>query len=263
MAFESGTAVSYQVDGHVGYVQMERPDALNALSDELKTDLVAALQEAERDDDVRAIVLSGCDCGAFSAGGDLKKIAGAIDAQLPPEPSLDVPDVFASLQACQKPLIAAVDGYALGGGCELAIACDVRVATQASSFGMPEPRAGMLGDFGLDNLCRVIPLGEALRIQLTGGRIPAERAHQIGLVQQLSEDRAGMFADAAALGADIIKCSPRAVKTIKRIVRTGRNLPIEYARQLSAPYREIQRSSEEAAEGVRAFVEKRKPNWHG
>jgi enoyl-CoA hydratase/carnithine racemase len=263
MAFEPGSAVSYEIDGHVGYVQMERPDALNALSDELKIDLVAALQEAERDDDVRAIVLSGCDCGAFSAGGDLKKIAGAVDARLPSEPGLHVPDVFAALQACQKPLIAAVDGYAVGGGCEMAIACDVRVATRGSSFGMPEPRAGMLGDFGLDHLCRVIPLGEALRIQLTGGRISAERAYQIGLVQELSDDRAGMFAAAAGLGADIVRCSPRAVKTIKRIVRTGRNLPIEYARQLSAPYREIQRSSDDAAEGVRAFVEKRKPNWAG
>ncbi|MCU1374281.1 MAG: enoyl-CoA hydratase, partial [Actinomycetia bacterium] len=178
-----------------------------------------------------------------------------------PEPPPEVPNIFDALLACEKPLIAAVDGYAVGGGCELAIACDMRVATRKSSFGMPEPRSGMLGDFGLDNLCRVIPLGEAMRIQLTGGRIPAERAWQIGLVQELAEDRDGMFAAAAALGAEIYKCSPRAVQLVKQVVRTGRNLPIEYARQLSAPYRQVQRNSEDAAEGTRAFAEKRKPSW--
>ena len=261
MSFQPGATVSYEVRDRVAYVQMERPDARNALSDDLKVDLVAALDEAEGDESVRATVLSGCDCGAFSAGGDLKRIATALDNGEAPEPGPKVPNIFDAIQACRKPLIAAVDGYAVGGGCEMAIACDIRVATRASSFGMPEPRAGMLGDFGLDNLCRVIPLGEALRLQLTGGRIPAERAWQIGLVQVLADDRNGMFATAAALGAEIVACSPRAVETIKHIVRTGRNLPIDYAQQLSAPFRQTQRRSEDAVEGTRAFAEKRTPGW--
>jgi enoyl-CoA hydratase/carnithine racemase len=261
MSFQPGATVTYEVRDHIAYVQMERPDARNALSDELKTDLAAAFDEAEGDPSVRATVLSGCDCGAFSAGGDLKRIAAAVGNGEAPEPGPEIPDIFKALLACRKPLIAAIDGYAIGGGCEMAIACDIRVATRASSFGMPEPRAGMLGDFGLDNLCRVIPLGEALRIQLTGGRIPAERAWQIGLVQELADDRDGMFGAAAALGAEIVQCAPRAVATIKQVVRAGRNLPIEYARQLSAPFRESQRRSQDAAEGTQAFAEKRPPNW--
>jgi enoyl-CoA hydratase/carnithine racemase len=254
------STVSYEVRGKVAYLEMVRPEALNALSDQLKIDLVAALQAFEADDGLRVLILSGCDCGAFSAGGDLKKIAGEFDgaAVAPPAP---VPDLFANLLACEKPLIAAIDGYAMGGGCEMAMACDIRVATRASSFGMPEPRAGMLGDFGLDNLCRLIPLGEAMRIQLTGGRISAERAHQIGFVQELANDRTGLFTAADALAGEILKCAPEAVRTIKRVVRAGRNLPIEYARMLSAPARERQRHSDDAAEGTRAFAEKRPARW--
>jgi enoyl-CoA hydratase/carnithine racemase len=261
MSFKAGPMVTYAVRERAAYLQMERPEALNALSDELKIDLVGAIEEFGRDDGVRTLVLSGSDCGAFSAGGDLKRIANAFENGESPIPGPHVPNVFDALLACEKPLIAAVDGYAVGGGCELAIACDLRVATRRSSFGMPEPRAGMLGDFGLDNLCRLIPLGEALRIQLTGASIPAERAYQIGLVQELADDRDGMFTAAAALAADIGKCAPSAVMTVKRLVRAGRNLPIDDARQLSAPYRDAQRLSDDAAEGSRAFIEKRKPSW--
>jgi enoyl-CoA hydratase/carnithine racemase len=261
MSFQPGATVTYEVRAHVAYVQMERPEALNAINDELKIDLVAALAEAERDDDVRAIVVSGSDCGAFSAGGDLKKIASAFDAGESPDPGAEVPDLFDAVLACEKPVIAAVDGYAVGGGCELAIVCDIRVATRKSSFGMPEPRSGMLGGIGLDYLCRVVPIGEAMRIQLTGGRVPAERAWQVGMVQELAEDRDGMFAAAAALGAEMCKCSPGALRLVKQLVRAGRDLPIDDARQLSAPFRQAQRNSEDAAEGTRAFAEKRKPSW--
>ena len=115
-----------------------------------------------------------------------------LEAGLPLEDP-DVPDLFARFTARTKPAIAAIDGYAIGGGFELALACDIRVATADSWFGLPEPRAGMLGQYGLDHLSRVIPLGEALKLQLTGGRIDARRAHDIGLIQEVSPDRSSMF----------------------------------------------------------------------
>src|ERR1700730_7770822 len=137
MPFAAGKTVSFEPRDHIGYLQMERPEARNALSDQLKIDLVAALREFERDDDLRVLVLSGSDCGAFSAGGDIKRIvnefAGGNGA--PPAP---VPDLFAVLTSCEKPMIAAIDGFAVGGGLEVALTCDLRVATRASSFGMPE-----------------------------------------------------------------------------------------------------------------------------
>jgi enoyl-CoA hydratase len=252
--------VDVRITGGVHHVTMQRPAARNALSDELKIGLVAAIEAYEQDVTARVLVLAGCDCGAFSAGGDLRRVHGRLTQGLPiADPS--VPDLFAVFRDRSKPIIAAVDGYALGGGFELALACDIRVATTASSFGLPEPRAGLLGQFGLDNLSRMVPLGEALRLQLTGGRIPAARAYAIGLVQELASSRAELFERAHALAAEIALCSPEAVRTIRHVVLAGRDLPPDEAEQFSAPFRDRVHSSAEAFEGVSAFLEKRAPRW--
>jgi enoyl-CoA hydratase/carnithine racemase len=168
---------------------------------------------------------------------------------------------IALVAARRKPIIAAVDGYALGGGFELALACDIRVATEVSRFGLPEPRAGMLAQYGLGHLSRMIPLGEALRLQLTGSQIAARRAYGIGLVQELCPDRAAMFASAAKLADAIARCSPPAVRAIRRVVTVGRNLPAFYAEQFSQCNRDSLHNSAEALEGARAFLEKRQPRW--
>jgi enoyl-CoA hydratase len=246
--------------GHVRFVVMERPQARNALSDGLKIGLVDAIDEYEADDFLRAMVLTGCDCGAFSAGGDLRRVAGRLEQGLPlTDPS--VPDLFARLAGRSKPIVAAIDGYALGGGFELALACDIRVATERSYFGLPEPRAGMLAQYGLDNLSRMIPLGEALRLQLTGGQMDGRRAYDIGLVQELAADRDGMLAAASRLAEAIAKCSPTAVAAIRHVVTVGRNLPAAYAEAFSRPYRDRVHNSAEALEGAKAFLEKRPPRW--
>jgi enoyl-CoA hydratase len=246
--------------GHVRFVSMERPLARNALSNSLKIALVSAIDEYEADDWVRAMVLSGCDCGAFSAGGDLQRVVGRLEQGLPlTDPS--VPDLFARLAARSKPIVAAIDGYALGGGFELALACDIRVATEQSRFGLPEPRVGMLAQYGLDNLSRMIPLGEALRLQLTGEQIDGRRAYDIGLVQELAAERDGMLAAASRLAEAIAKCSPTAVRTIRHVVTVGRNFPAAYAESFSQPYRDLVHNSAEALEGAKAFLEKRPPRW--
>ncbi len=259
-AVESSALVSTRTEGHVRYLTMERPSARNALSDELKTGLVDALEAYESDDFLRVLILSGCDCGAFSAGGDLRRVVGRLERGLPiADP--EVPDLFQHLTVRKKPIIAAIDGYALGGGFEMALACDIRVATQTSRFGLPEPRAGMLAQYGLDHLSRLIPLGEAMRLHLTGGQIGARRAYDIGLVQEVRDTRANMFDAARQLADGIARCSPRAVQTIRHVVTVGRNLPASYAESFSQPYRDAVHRSADALEGARAFLEKRQPRW--
>jgi enoyl-CoA hydratase len=256
----TGAAVSLRVESVVRYVSMERGESRNALSNEMKVALVEQLRDYERDDSSRVMILSGCDCGSFSAGGDLQRVHGRLTRGLPiTDP--DAPDVFAALTSRTKPIIAAIDGFALGGGLEMAIACDIRVATTRSRFGMPEPRAGMLGAYGLDHLARVMPLGEALRLQLTGGQIGGERAYTVGLVQELASDRAEMFDQAKALAAEIARCAPSAVRAIRHVVMTGIDLPSRSAERMSEPYRDAAHSSADALEGVTAFLEKRRPSW--
>lgn len=254
------TVLHTRTEGQVRYVTMDRPEARNALSNELKIALVEALADYERDDDMRVMILSGSDCGAFSAGGDLRRVLDRMTRGLPVADP-DVPDVFAHLVARSKPIIAAIDGYALGGGLEIALTCDIRVATERSRFGLPEPRAGLIAQYGLDHLCRLVPLGEALRLQLTGDQIDGRRAYQIGLVQELAADRDAMFTSARVLADGILRCGPEAVRTIRHVVTVGSNLPAEYAVQFSRPYRDASQRSAEGLEGVTAFVEKRQPNW--
>jgi enoyl-CoA hydratase/carnithine racemase len=256
----TGAAVSLRIDGAVRYVQMERGVSRNSLSNEMKLALVEQLRDYEGDDSSRVMILSGCDCGSFSAGGDLQRVHGRLSRGLPiTDP--DAPDVFAAFTSRTKPIIAAIDGFALGGGLEMAIACDIRVATKRSHFGMPEPRAGMLGGYGLDHLARVMPLGEALRLQLTGAQIDGERAYTVGLVQELASDRAQLFEQARALALEITRCAPSAVRTIRHVVMTGVDLPSRSAERFSEPYRDAAHSSADALEGVTAFLEKRNPSW--
>ena len=134
-------------------------------------------------------------------------------------------------------------------------------ATVKSRFGLPEPRRSLLASVGLHNLSRMIPLGEALLIQLTGGQITAERAYQIGLIQRLTPDRDALFKEADAIADEILECAPLAVQAIKHIVKVGRNLPVEYSEKLGAPIRRFVDSTEDRLEGPKAFAEKRKPSW--
>jgi enoyl-CoA hydratase/carnithine racemase len=260
MSYTGGPFISYVTMDHVCYLTMERPKALNALNDDLKIDLAKALESFDKDDTLRVLVLSGSDCGAFSTGGDLKQVAKFGVGRAMTD-GIELPDIFKALLQVGKPIVAAIDGYCVGGGLEIALCCDLRIATTGSTFGLPEPRWGMISEYGLDNLCRLIPLGEALRIQLTGARISASRAHQIGLIQEITGSRAELFEIAGSLARDVVRCSPQAVHAIKRLVRTGRNLPIEYATQLSQSVRADIHGSADAKEGARAFAEKRQPAW--
>jgi enoyl-CoA hydratase/carnithine racemase len=170
---------------------------------------------------------------------------------------------FDEVRECRKPIIAAVDGWCLAGGFELALSCDIRVATRAAVFGLPEARRGMLPGPGLHELPRLMPYGEALALLLTGSTLGAPRAVAVGLVQRLAEDRDELFRIADDLAGEIVACAPLAVEATKQIVRSTRGLPVADAWTAAEPAVRRVAASDDAREGPRAFVEKRAPRWTG
>jgi enoyl-CoA hydratase/carnithine racemase len=260
----SGHAVLYDVGDRRCVITLNRPEAMNAINRQVEAELDAAIEAFSADDRLRVAIIVGAGGRAFSAGADLKEMAErAASGEHEGGGAFPVPapNSRRDIRTCPKPVIAAIDGHCVAAGLELALACDIRVATRQSSFGLPEPRRGLIAGSGLHHLSRTIPLGEALRLQLTGARIEAERAHQIGLVQELTADRSEMMGRAHALADDVVACAPLAVEAIKHIVTVGRNLPIEYSWALAQPFQERLAASDDAREGPRAFAEKRAPRW--
>ncbi len=253
----STPTILYEKKDQVAYITLNRPDVLNALNQELRGGLREALVDFRDDPDMLVAIMTGAGGRAFSAGMDLKDRArgDAVGEQRPGlRPTFIDMEVF-------KPIIAAIDGYCVAGGLELSLQCDIRIATEKSEFGLPEPRWSLTAGYGLHNLSRMVPLGEALYMQLTGRRISSERAYQIGLIQEVVSDREALFATADRIASEVKLCAPLAVRAIKQIVYQGRNLPVEYSMKLGAPLGDRVHTSEDAIEGPRAFAEKRKPVW--
>ena len=251
--------VRYEKRERKAYITLDRPAAMNAMTVEMVQALGAAVRDAVADDQVLVLVLTGAGGRAFSAGIDLKEMSRR-DSQ----EKVDFYNLYSGLvdvANCTKPIVAAIDGYCVAAGLELSLRSDIRVATEQSKFGLPEPRRSILAGYGLHHLSRMIPLGEALLIQLTGTPITAQRAHQIGLIQKLAPDRESMMREAEAIADDIVLCAPLAVQAIKKIVKTGRNLPVEYSYKFAEPIEQAVYASEDRQEGPRAFAEKRAPNW--
>ena len=259
----SSSVMKYEKRDNVAWLTMNRPEAMNAFNTDLRDGLVEAFETAARDSDVLAIVLTGEGGRAFSAGADLKEMAsrdssGAPVARVPPR---SVGNFFATVGNCPKPTIAAIDGHCIAAGLEVALMCDIRVATEKSTFGLPEARRSLMPDPGLIELMRVIPLGEALKILFTARPISAARAYDIGLIQALVPDRDAVMAEAAEMAADIALGAPLAIEAYKQIVKTGRSLPPEQAAKLREAYWGALSKTEDRIEGPRAFAEKRAPVW--
>jgi enoyl-CoA hydratase/carnithine racemase len=246
---ELSEAVRYVADGPVAHLILNRPKVLNAQDRAVRDGLVEGCRLAGQDPRVRVVILGGAGGRAFSAGADLKEMAAHPD--LPPEEKFRH---YRAVESMAKPVIAAIDGFCLAGGLELALACDIRLATAGSSFGLPEPRWGLTGGIGLIALSRMVPLGEAMLLHLTGAPIDARRAYEIGLVQRLLPDRAALDQECAALAGQICAGGSEAIAAIKDIVRTTRWQSPAAAESYAAEARTRMAATAAWREGPRAFA---------
>jgi dehydration protein DpgD len=262
-------AVIYEKRGKIAYITMNRPEVLNAQNEEMRNGLTHAFSDFRDDPDAFVAILSGAGDRAFSSGLDLKgrvaaNTAAAATVDLPPGGSAVASARATLLYAgilpwdLSKPVIAAVHGYCLGAGMEISGECDIRIASEDAKFGFPEVKRGLVPGITTHLLGRMIPMGDALMILMTGDEIDAAEAHRVGWVQRVvSRDR--LMAEAERIANSILENAPLAVQAAKRICKMSANMPIETAYLHARPIREAVSKSEDAMEGPKAFVEKRKP----
>lgn len=252
----------FEKKDHIGAITFNRPRVLNALNRETMDELDALLSEVRNDTDVRVLILTGAGDKAFIAGADINELA----RQTPTsgrETSLHGQAVLHKLETLGKPSIAAINGFALGGGCEIAMACDIRVASENAKFGQPEVNLGIPPGYGgTQRLPRLAGMGMALYLCLTGETIDAREALRIGLVQRVVPI-AELLPEARRIAGLIASKAPLAVAATKRAIREGADLPLAHALNLEALLFGQLTASADFGEGAAAFVEKRKPVFRG
>ena len=243
----------------VAVVRLNRPEARNALGQTLRKQLMAHFAALSLDDGVRAIVLTG-GSEIFAAGADIKAMleAGPIDMLL-----LNNQRMWQTLAACPKPVIAAVNGFALGGGCELAMHADIIVAGEGAQFGQPEIRVGIIpGAGGTQRLSRAVGKFKAMKLLLTGLPVSAREAFDMGLVSEVVPDDQ-VQARALELAALIARQPPLAAQQIKEVLLGGQDAPLETALMLERKAFQLLFASRDKQEGMQAFLDKRKPQFEG
>ncbi len=257
----TSTAVTLErLPDHVALVTLNRPEARNAVNGDVAQGLEAAIDATEADDDVWLVILTGSGDAAFCAGADLKAVSSGQGQGLRTERGGFAGFVHATRR---KPWIAAINGPALAGGCEIALACELRVAVPTARFGLPEVKRGLVASAGgLYRLPRALPQALALEMILTGEPISAERALQLGLVNALAEPE-GLLAAAQALAARITVNAPVAVRESLRVAKQALDLDDAGLRALSGQAQQAVMASEDYREGPLAFIEKRAPRWTG
>jgi enoyl-CoA hydratase len=256
------TTLSYENRVGIAFITINRPDKLNALNDAVIHELDQAIVALEADETVHGVILTGAGPKAFVAGADIAELArqGPFDGKAR---AMAGQAVFRRLERLGKPVIAAVNGFALGGGCELAMACHLRIASDQARFGQPEVRLGIgPGYGGTVRLPRLVGRGRALELLLTGEMIDAAEAHRIGLVNRVvPADR--LLAEAEALLRTILQNGRLAVRLCLEAVDAGLEMPIEEALRLEANHFGLLAATADMREGMAAFLEKRKPEFRG
>jgi enoyl-CoA hydratase/carnithine racemase len=248
--------------GNVAELVLDRPEALNAISTDLAEDLISALEAVQENPSIRAIVLSAAGDRAFCVGADLKERATFTDADLLAQ-RLVFRRLFAAVIQLPIPAVAAVSGHALGGGFELALGCDLIVADDGATFGLPEVSVGLVpGGGGTQLLGRRVGAARAADLILTGRRVELPEAVALGLVDRpVSAQTSTARAVALELAATIAANSPVAVRNAKRALRTGLDLPLAAGLDIEDGAWRATAFSADRVEGIRAFVEKRPPAW--
>jgi enoyl-CoA hydratase/carnithine racemase len=243
----------------VGLIRINRPDARNALNMEVRRRIVDALNEMTEDADIRAIVLTG-NAKAFAAGADIKEMAGAGSIEMMQR---GTHKLWKSIYSCPKPVIAAVGGLALGGGCELAMTCDIIIAGESAKFGQPEVKIGIIpGGGGTQRLTHAIGKYKAMRYILTGDLFGAKEAFDMGLVSELAPD-AEVEKRAVAMAQQLAELPPLALLHAKESVLTAMETPLSSGLAFETKAIQILFSSQDQKEGMAAFIEKRKAKFIG
>ncbi len=253
--------VLVDIADRIATVTINRPDKLNALSADVRREFVEILEDLSDNDDVRVVIVTGAGDKAFVAGADIGEFEGRSGVD-----QFHVTKSFGIFEAPDKfpkPIIAAVNGFALGGGCELAMACDIRIASDKAKLGQPEVNLGILpGGGGTQRLPRLVGLGNAFKLLYTGQMVKADEALRIGLVDEVvPHDQ--LQQRARELAAEIAKKSPVALEFIKDSVRASVRVPLDEGVRLETTYFGLAFSSEDKEEGVTAFLEKREPDFKG
>ena len=254
--------VLYEKKGSIAYVTVNRPKVLNALNSQTWKDLRAAFEDARDDAAVRGVILTGAGDKAFIAGADIGELAHAtaLDAQRSSRFGQDVLDLIENLG---KPVVAAINGFALGGGCETAMACTIRIAVEHAKFGQPEVKLGLVpGCGGTQRLPRLIGKGRALQLILSGGVISAQEAYRMGLINEIVP-ATDLITRAEAILGEIASNAPVAVKYAIEATNKGMDTSQSEGLLLEASYFGLCAATEDKKEGTAAFLEKRAPQFRG
>jgi enoyl-CoA hydratase/carnithine racemase len=252
-------AVKVEQDGAVGIVTLDRPEARNALSPQLMEELAAAIEAFDMDEGVNSIVLAGSD-EVFAAGADIKAMAQRSFQEVL---NASTVSFWQRIAGCRTPTIAAVSGFALGGGCELALLCDMIVASETAEFGQPEITLGIIpGGGGTQRLARVMGKQRTMELVLTGRRIEAKEALQRGLVNMVTPKR-NWLEEAIALAQVVARRPPIAARLAKQAVLAADEMTLTAGLAHERRLYELAMATEDRIEGMQAFVEKRRPSFKG
>ncbi len=250
-----------KLEGHVALLTFNRPDKMNALNLEVRRALFAALADLREDDDVRVVVLTGAGDKAFIAGADIGEFEGM--APVAQYRAMQRGNIFSAMEQFPKPIIAMINGYCLGGGCELSMACDIRVASSRAKLGQPEINLGIIpGGGGTQRLPRLIGEGHAMRLIMTGEMISAIEAERLGLVEKVFEPED--LRDATLeMARTIASRSPIALQAAKESILAARRMPMDEGLKFERAWFGLLFSTEDKNEGVDAFLNKRPAEFQG
>ncbi len=254
--------VRIEINDGVAIITVDRPKVLNALNAHTVQEINQAFEQARNDESVKAVILTGGGEKAFVAGADIAELAKMtpITGKATAEKGQAV---FASIEKFPKPVIAAINGFALGGGCELALACHIRIASEKAQIGLPEVTLGIIPGYGgTQRMARLLGKGKALELILTGDRIPAAEAERIGLVNKVVAPEELMNV-AMEMAKKIASRGPLAVRAAIEAVMSGSEMPLDEGFFLEATLFGLLASTEDMKEGMGAFLEKRAANFRG